>query len=88
VKLNLSFEILNLDDEWIAVPVGDDNTQLKGVLKLNEEGAAIMKLLAEDTSEDAIAEELLKEYSAAKEDILTEVHSFVDKLRSSGLIAE
>jgi len=88
LKLAVSFEVLNLDDECIAVPVGDDSQQLQGVLKLNEEGAAIVRLLAEDTTEDQIAEALMKEYDATKEELLSEIHTFVETLRSNNLITE
>lgn len=88
MKLTMDFEILDLADEMVAVPVGDNADSFHGVLKLNEEAAAIIRLLGQDTTAEQIADELLKEYSVSKEELLSYINSFVDQLRSNNLLAE
>lgn len=88
MKLTMDFEILDLADEMIAVPVGDNADGFHGVLKLNEEAAAIIRLLGQETTAEQIADELLKEYSVSREELLSYINSFVDQLRSNNLLAE
>ena len=88
MKLTMDFEILDLADELVAVPVGDNADGFHGVLKLNEEAAAIIRLLGQETTAEQIADELLKEYSVSKEELLSYINSFVDQLRSNNLLAE
>lgn len=88
MKLTMDFEILDLADEMVAVPVGDNVNSFHGVLKLNEEAAAIIRLLGQETTAEQIADELLKEYNVSREELLGYINSFVDQLRSNNLLAE
>ena len=67
MKTKFHFEIMDLDDGLVAVPVGAGAEQFHGVLKLNETAAAILKHLNQDTSEEEIVDLLLKEYSGEKD---------------------
>ena len=86
MKTKFSFEIMDLDDGLVAVPVGDSASQFHGVLKVNETAVAILKLLEKDTTEDAIVDTLLQEYSEDKEQIAGYVHEFVEKLIKEGIV--
>lgn len=86
MKTKYVFEIMELDDSCVAVPIGINSTQFNGVLKVNETGAAILKLLEKDTTEDKIIDELLKEYEGDREQVLRFVHDYLQKLIAEGLI--
>ena len=47
MKLNYTFEFVDLDDEIIMVPIGANAEQVHGVLKVNKTGQEIISLLAE-----------------------------------------
>ena len=87
MKTKFSFEIMNLDDGLVAVPVGEGASQFHGVLKVNETAVSILKLLEKDTTEETIVNELLKEYNGEKEEMAGYVHEFVQKLISEGIVA-
>lgn len=86
MKTKFSFEIMDLDDGLVAVPVGDGASKFHGVLKINETAVAILKLLEKDTTENAIVDALLQEYSEDKEQIAGYVHEFVEKLIAEGIV--
>ncbi len=86
MKAKFSFEIMDLDDGLVAVPVGGDAQQFNGVLKVNETGAAILKLLEKETSEEEIVMELLKEYTGDPEKIRAFVGEYLEKLKTEGVI--
>ncbi len=86
MKTKYSFEIMELDDGFVAVPVGEGANQFRGVLKVNETAAAILKHLATDITEEAITEKLLRDYSGEKEDIAGYVHEYIEKLTAEGIL--
>lgn len=87
MKAKYSFEIMDLDDGLVAVPVGDGAEQFHGVLKVNESGVAILKLLENETTEENIVKSLLKEYAGKEEEIAGYVHEFIVKLLEEGVVA-
>lgn len=87
MKTKFSFEVMDLDDGLVAVPVGEGASQFHGVLKVNETAVAILKLLEKDTTEEAIINGLMKEYTGEKEQMTVYVHEFVQKLISEGIVA-
>ena len=88
MKLKYSFEIVDMGNEIIAVPVGNNADQIKGVIKLNKEGLEIFNLLKVDSSEDSIIHDLIGKYENAPESIANYVHGFVTYLKQQGLLVE
>ena len=86
MKTKYSFELMELDDSIVAVPVGKGAEQFRGVLKVNDTAATILKLLEKDTSEGMIVETILKEYSGEKEEIEKYVHDYIEKLIKEGIV--
>ena len=82
------FERMELDGEIIAVPVGDNASELHAVLYLNEEALRILELLQEETNEQKIVTQLLSEYDITEEELQSLVHSFIEELRQNGFIVE
>lgn len=87
MKLNYSFELMEMDDEVVAVPVGDNAGKLHGIVKLNATGAEILKMLQEEKSESEIVEELGKKYDSSPEEIKEFVSVFLKQMTDAGLIA-
>ena len=86
MKLKYAFEFVEIDGDVMAVPVGENAPELKGLFRLNESTSAIVKLLKEDTTEEAIADELQKTYSGSREEIMGFVHTTVEKLRAANVL--
>ncbi len=86
MKLKYTFEITELDNQIIAVPVGDNAMNFRGVVVLNEYGAAIMERLKEETTINKVVESLLEEYEGTKEKLTDFVEQFVEKLKDEELI--
>jgi len=86
MRLKCDFEVMELNEEKIAVPVGDNASIFQGVVKLNETAAFILNLLKQETSEEAIVEALLSEYDADRETIENDVKEYISKFADMGLI--
>lgn len=85
MKLKYSFETMELDDHFIAVPVGDNAQEFKGVIRSNESGAAILDMLKEETTIDSVVDLLSRKYG---DDLNIEsyVNEAIEYLRSEGVI--
>jgi len=87
VKLKYAFEYMDLDDEIVAVPIGNEVDSFQGVIKLNESAALIMKLLQNECTEDSLLEALTKEYDGSREVLASAIKRCISKLQSNGLLA-
>ena len=87
MRLKYEFEMVELDDQIIAVPVGEHVKDFHGVVKLNETAAFIFRLLSTDTTEAAIVDALRNEYDAQDERLSTDVHKYVNDFQEKGLLA-
>ena len=54
MKLRYEFSVMEMDGEYMAVPVGDNAEQFNGMLRMNDVSAGILDLLKEDTTEQAV----------------------------------
>lgn len=86
MKLKFDIEIMEMDDQSIAVPVGDGAEAFHGVLKVNESAAFILNCLKEDTTEEAITEEILKNFSGERETVAAYVKNYIATLRDADLL--
>lgn len=85
MKLKFKISCMELDGEQIAVPVGADSG-FQGILKMNNTTRAIIDLLAEDTTEDAIVAALQQEYATDEATIRTSVRKVLATLQRENLL--
>ena len=88
MKLKCSFEFVEVGDETVAVPVGENAKSVNGVLKLNKEGREIFSMLEKETSEAEIVDILAGKYKNSRESLAAYVRNLLETLRSYGLITE
>ena len=84
--INKDFTIQKVGSAYVAVPVGKTSQEFHGMVRLNETGAFLWKLMAEkDVSEDELVDALLKEYDVAREIAAADVHKIVEVLAEKGV---
>ncbi len=88
MKLKYTFEMMEVDEQTMAVPVGDGAEEFHGILKLNDSAAAILELLKEDTTLEAVTEKLLEQFDSSKEEMEEYVTDYVNQLKEAGLLVE
>ena len=62
MKLKCKFVIMEIDEGFIAVPVGETDNGFRGVLQLNETAKDICEGLSSGLTKEQIVEKFLKEY--------------------------
>ena len=88
MKLKYEFVTTEADNEIIAVPVGSNASEFKGVLNLNSTGAAILSLMKNETTVEEIARGLSEKYDASAAELTPYVERFINKLRAAKLLEE
>ena len=86
MNLKCRFEMVNMQEETIAVPVGNGANRVHGVLKLNATGKVIIELLQEETSLERIIDRLSDLYEDDREAIAATVNKVIDLLKSYDLL--
>ncbi len=87
MKLKYNFVTSVVADKTVAVAIGDDLGKKNGIIKMNETGAFIFKMLKNDVTKEEIIDALMAEYEAAsKEEITAAVESFLKTLKKNGIL--
>lgn len=69
--------------------ISSNDTRFKGIVKNNETAAFIVECLKEDTTESAVVDKLLAEYTDVdRQTVESDVADIISKLRSIGAIVE
>ena len=88
MHLKCNFEVMELSEEKIAVPVGDNAGLFHGVIKMNETAAYILELLKKESSEAEIIEAMMAEFNAPRGILEKDVRQYIEEFTEMGLIAE
>lgn len=88
MKLKYSLETVEMENEIVAVPVGESARNMRGVLKLNEPGKEICELLKKDISEKEIIDQLDAVYENDRNNLEGLVHNFIEQMRGYGMLDE
>ena len=86
MKLKKEFIPYNTDDETLLVPAG--GAGFSGLIKGNRTLGAILALLKEDTTEEAVVAAMKQQFDAPAEIITRDVKKALDELRKVGAIDE
>lgn len=86
MKLKYNFELMELDDQVIAVPVGQSSQDFRGVIKLNDSALEIFDLFRNETTEEEVVTALKSRYGDEPE-ISGFVHDMVEYLSRESVLA-
>ena len=76
-------------DFYMAVAVGETSKTFHAMIRLNETGAFLWKLMAEkDCSEAELVDAMLAEYDVDRETVSADVHRIVEALAKAGIFEE
>lgn len=86
MRLKYQFETMELEDQTIAVPVGEKANEFHGVVKLNETSAQLFQLLQSETTEEKVVDTMADMYNVSRTAITADVKKFIDELTEKGLL--
>lgn len=85
MKLKYDFSIQEVADKFVAVAKNPETETVESVFNLNETGALILRALMDGTDTTDIVNQLLAEYDVTPQEAETEVNTFIDMLKESGI---
>lgn len=86
MKLKLQLVKREIAGDVILVPVGEATTKLKGLLTINETGAAIWDALPDAENEEAIVDRLYETFDAERDVLRKDVYAFLAQLRELDIL--
>lgn len=86
MKLKLQLVKREIAGDVILVPVGEATTKLKGLLTVNETGAAIWDALPDAENEEAIVDRLYETFDAESDVLRKDVDAFLAQLRELDIL--
>ena len=88
MQIKKDFTIQKVGTSYVAVAIGETSKSFHGMVRLNDTGAFLWKLLSEkDCSEEDLVEALLGEYDVSREIAARDVHTVVKSLEENGIFA-
>lgn len=89
MKLKYDFTIMDMGDEFAAVPVGEDAAKFNGMVKMNAVSADIFEQLKSDTDPAKVHKYLKEKYPDSTDDEIGQtLVGFLNKLLREGLLTD
>ncbi|MBQ7355682.1 MAG: PqqD family protein [Clostridia bacterium] len=86
MKLNGKFVLRQVAGNWVVLPLSDATVNFNGMIKLNESGVMLWRLLEQGKDREALADMLTTVYDVSREIALEDVDEFLNKLGRAGCI--
>lgn len=87
MKLLYDFEIMDMGDETVAVPVGDGARRFHGMLRMNAEAAQMLRQVQTSSSPEETMEKLRALYPEVSEQELSQtLCDFLNQLIKEGIL--
>lgn len=86
MEIKREFILRTIAGDRILVPVGKDAIDMNGLIILNEIGAFLWEHIPQAENEAALVDMVLAEYDADRETATEDVHQFMEKLMTMGVV--
>ncbi len=88
MKRSSDFLLQNVAGTIVVVPVGAATAKFPGMMRLNETGAYLWELLAQEQTMDTLIQALMAEYEIDEATAQQDVGAFLEKLLSTGAVED
>ena len=86
MQIKSDFTIQKVGSSYVAVAVGETSKTFHGMVRLNETGAFLWKLMAErNCTEEELVDAILAEYEVDRNTVVADVRRIVDTLKANGI---
>lgn len=86
MKIREDLVLRKVGDTWAVFPIADGLKEYGNIMKLNETGAFLWKLLCNEISKEELVEALIKEYEIDKKTAEGTVEQYLVKLHEYGIV--
>ncbi len=86
MKLKPDFQIVQMANDYMLVPTGDQIDSFNGTVILNEVSAFILNQLKEDLEKEDLVERLVMEFDVESATAREDVDAAVEKMKQIGIL--
>ena len=86
MKLKPDFQIVQMANDYMLVPTGDQIDSFNGTVILNEVSAFLLNQLKEDLEKEDLVERLVREFDVESATAREDVDVAVEKLKQIGIL--
>ena len=86
MKLKPDFQIVQMADDYMLVPTGDQIESFNGTVILNEVSAFLLDQLKEDLEKEDLVERLVMEFDVDPATAREDVDAAVEKMKQVGIL--
>lgn len=80
------FVVRKIGNQFMAVPVGKQTTDIHGVIALSESGELLWNALVNGADIDMLADILMENYEVDRETAKADIEKFLDGLKQQGAL--
>lgn len=88
MKIKDGFLLREVAGNYVVIAVGEDAVNFNSIITVNEIGAYIWNKINEGKNEEAIADDIIGEYSIDRNTALKDIGEFINQLREAEIIEE
>ena len=89
MNISKDWVVTELEEDYIAVPVGQNASDFNGIVKMNRIGKEIWDRLSDGLSEEQIAKSFIEKYNGLSyEKALSDVQRITKELQAEGFFKE
>ena len=88
MKMVNGFEIVNIADDNMLVPVGEQMEQFNGTVVLNDVSAFLLEKMKVDVTEEELVNYVLEEFDVDRERAETDVKNVLKEMIEIGIVHE
>ena len=88
MKIRKEFVLREIAGDYIIIPTGKTTLAFKGLITVNEVGAALWKMLQSEKSLDELVKAILDEYDVEESVAREDIQDFLETLRENGILEE
>ena len=82
------YEIVDIADEYIAVPVGEGAINNKNVIVLSNAAEFLLKQMSSQKTKEELIELLIEEYDLEKRIAIKDIDAFLETMINMGVIVD
>lgn len=86
MKLKKDYVLRQVAGNWVVLPLGSASVDFNGMLKLNDSGAMLWKVLEQNGGKDDLVDALTGAYDVSHQQAEADVDEFLKKLMQCGCI--
>ena len=86
MKLKPDFQIVQMANDYMLVPTGDQIDSFNGTVILNEVSAFLLNQLKEDLEKEDLVERLVKEFDVESAKAREDVDAAVEEMKQIGIL--